>query len=335
MITNYPFTKVVKAVQLEAEIRSSAIVTALHTILLNGTNDLNIEFKDALSAEDEAILNGLVTAHIPVADVIVPLQVSVNELSAKTSLGVPKMATYEPEGESATIVTHDFTDKCSWYQGSIAVNEEVLNNTSGNIYGSAHQFWIDLQNGRVYDEDNIRAAFPGVYVPEIRIDNVLQTSGYSINYEEGTVTFNEPVVGEVKAKYRYADKSWYIIKPRPGKILSIKAAEVQFSSNIVLPSAFIFEAWFTHPVYGPMAVPGSRITYKNAKDFISACNEGQGVIPKWGGLEYDVHVFPFHYARMKSLKSSIGAEIRVFTSGDLAATGEFGTATFYITVENE
>lgn len=66
-VTNYPFTKVAQAIQLENEIQASAIATALDSIVLNGTNDLNVAFKAALSGGDETILNGLVSAHVPVA----------------------------------------------------------------------------------------------------------------------------------------------------------------------------------------------------------------------------------------------------------------------------
>jgi hypothetical protein len=76
-VTNYPFTKVAQPIQLQAQIAASAIVTALESIVLNGTNDLNVSFKDALSGGDETILNGLVTAHTPVAITVVPESVAI------------------------------------------------------------------------------------------------------------------------------------------------------------------------------------------------------------------------------------------------------------------
>lgn len=75
MITNYPFTKVALPAQLEGEIQASAIITAIESIVLNGTDDLNVSFKDALSGGDETILDGLVTAHTPVAQTNPPLPV--------------------------------------------------------------------------------------------------------------------------------------------------------------------------------------------------------------------------------------------------------------------
>jgi hypothetical protein len=82
--TNYQFTKVALPAQLEREIRDSVIVTALDSIVLNGTEDLNVWFKDALSGGDETLLGELVTAHtpVPIPDVPQPV-VTVMELDNK------------------------------------------------------------------------------------------------------------------------------------------------------------------------------------------------------------------------------------------------------------
>lgn len=64
-VTNYPYTKAANPTQLENEIQASAIVTALESIVLNGTDGLNVSFKDALSSGDETLLDGLVAAHTP------------------------------------------------------------------------------------------------------------------------------------------------------------------------------------------------------------------------------------------------------------------------------
>lgn len=256
------------------------------------------------------------------------------KIENKTTDNIPKVSVYEPEGGAATIVSHDFTDKCSWYQGAATMTDEVLSNTTGNIFKSTKTHWIDLENGRLYDEDNILAQNPSLK-PVVKINDVIQTTGFTINPVLGEVTFSSPVTGVVKATFKYADKSWFIIKPKSGKVVSIKSAEVQFSSNVLLNTAFYFEAWVNHPTFGMIPVPGSKVAYKNAKDFVSACNEGQGLIPKWAGLQYDVHVFPFHYARPKPLKFSQGVEIRVYCKDHLAITGEFATATFYVNVDTE
>lgn len=339
MITSYPFTKAVQTLQLENEIKASAIVTAIQSIVLNGANDLNVSFKDALSSGDETILNALVSVHTPVALINEPLLVQV--AAPATSTGLPKVSIYEPEGASSTIISHGFSDKCSWYQGAIQVTMGSLNN-SGLVYSDPNNktHWIDLEHGRLYDEDNImtHSSPANKYKVKVYVGGILVTTGFTIDYTAGTVTFASDPAGVVTASYWYADKSWYCIRPKVGKILSIKAAEVQFSANtnLVPAGAFVFAPWFVgHPVYGTMEIPGQRIVYKNAKDFISACNGGQGVIPKWGELTEDVHVFPFNYVRPKPIKYSEYIEIRVYCSAHEPIAGEFATATFYVTIDNE
>lgn len=63
--TSYLYTKVIIPDQLASEIAVSAIITALDVVILNGTNNVTIWFKDVLSAGDQTILDGLVAAHIP------------------------------------------------------------------------------------------------------------------------------------------------------------------------------------------------------------------------------------------------------------------------------
>lgn len=334
MITSYPFTKAVQTLQLENEIKASAIVTAIQSIVLNGTNDLNVSFKDALSVGDEAILNALVSAHVPIALIDEPMLVQMNVPT--TVSGIPKMAAYEPEGSSATIVTFNLVDKCSWYVMSVQVLLETATTSDNLIYSSVHPFWIDMVNGRCYDEDNIMLLSGNKYAVKVYIDDVLQTSGFTINHVEGKVTFSATVSGVVKFSYHYATTSYYKLRPNAGKKMTIKTAEVQFSTDMTMTSPILFEPWFVgHPVYGSMAIPGQAIAYKNMKDFISACNGGQGLIPKIGELVHDVHVFPFDYARPKPIKYSDYVEIRVYIKNHEPMVGEFATGTFYVAIDNE
>lgn len=271
-------------------------------------------------------------------------QISLLLDSVRTSLGHTKVSPYEPEGAGATIVTHNYSDKCSWFTGSVQILNETYSLNSESSIQLPHTHIIDLKHGRVYDEDNILIETSNKYSVVVSVDDVVKLEDslypttqrfYSVNYETGLITFNAPVTGSVKVSYHYANKSYYSVRPRQGKILSIKVAEVQCSKTTTIPAPFVFEVWFNHPQYGMVPVPGTRLAYKNAKDFISACNEGQGLIPKWGELTQDVHVFPFNYARPKAIKYSDNAEIRVYCMNDIPTGGEYATATFYVTIEDE
>ena len=332
-MATYNYTKTpINIDRLEYEIDQSSITIALDSIVALGSA-LTINFKAALSSPEEATLGTIVTNHTgePMPDQFVQ-KVEIPDFKFTTS-GLPKFSMFEPEGIGATIVTHNFSDKCSWFYGSVQVVNHVMSTSDQLVFTSSIPFWIDMTHGRCYDEDTFNAN--GMYNPVVKIDDVVQTTGFSINYAAGSVTFTSTVSGEVKCSFYRADKSYFKLKPASGKILSIKAAEVQFTSDVTFTKAFYFEAWFNHPTYGMIPVPGSRIAYKNAKDFISACNEGQGLIPKWNELQHDVHVFPFNYARPKPVKFSDNVEIRVYIQDDVAISGEFATATFYVTVDNE
>lgn len=62
-VTKYSYVKAVNILQLEQEIANSSIVHAVDHIDLNGTA-LDVYMKDAISAGDKTILDGLITDHV-------------------------------------------------------------------------------------------------------------------------------------------------------------------------------------------------------------------------------------------------------------------------------
>jgi len=337
MLFPYKFTQITNPDRLTMEIRNCSGITKAFDHVETSLNPVltNVLFREELPQGQVSILNNLLMAHdsAPTIEVQQPLEIN----TKKTSDGIQKVSIYEPEGSSATIVTHNFADRCSWYSYS-RPHSEVLQNigegeSSNKVFKGQYKYWIDLEHGRLYDEDNVMLQTGKKYRPKIYVNNVLQTSGYTINYEDGTVTFEVAQVSTVKVDYYYSDKSYFALRPNPGKKLSIKATEVQFGVNTKLNTPFMFEVWTTGPV--PFPIPGTQIVYKNAMDFISACNEGQGFIPKWGEMVEDVIVFPFNYARPKPMKASQGVEIRVYCKEHKAVSGFFATSTFYVTIDDE
>jgi len=338
------YTKQVNIETLKRSIQSSSITIAIESISTLGTQ-VTIAFKANLDPAAESVLDSVVSSHVYTPFPTEAIQVIYAD-EKKTTEGIPKFAVYEPEGDASTIVSHNFADKTSWAVGAVQVTNEILDNTIANKFVSpnARLHWIDLKHGRLYDEDNALIANP-TWHPVIKVDNVVKTESlgvvvgdYTIDYVTGEVTFLSAPNGVVTATYRYADKSWFVVKPKVGKKLSINTAEVQFARDTVLGGIggeFVFEAWFNHPTYGMIPVPGTSIKYKNAKDFISACNKGTGQIEPWGEITQPVFVFPFDYARPKPIRHSQGVEIRVYIKNHQPVGGQYATATFYVTVENE
>lgn len=347
-MTEFNFSKQVNLDKLKTEIQNSAIIVALDYLTAIGPST-TVVFKNDLSTEEEALLNAVVEAHV--FSELAPEVTKVSLDVAKTSKGFQKVAMYEPEGQGATVVSHNFADKCSWYQHSSNATFVVMETSDNLTFTDPEErtHWIDLDHGRLYDENNIMRTCDYKYRPlvwvddELKLEDIKYLDGtvktlrdYSIDYETGAITFHTEQTGEVKATFYYANKSYYSLRPKQNKTLSIRTTETQFSHTTAFKTAFVFEAWFVgHPIYGTMKVPSTAIYYKNAKDFISACNEGQGLIPKWGELTEDVHVFPFEYARPKPFKFSDFMELRIYTEEHLPVQGEYATATFYVTIDDE
>jgi len=336
---NKTYNKQVNIETLKREIQNSSITIAIESISTLG-NQVTVTFKAHLDTAAESVLDSLVSSHVYIS---YQAEVQIVKIEGpKTTTGFPVVSMREAEGGAATIVSHNFADKTSWYQGSVQVIGGNLINWGTLVYSDPNNktHWIDLENGKLYDEDNVMAAFGNKFKVKVYVDSVQVTSGFTINYEVGTITFNSAITGVVTASYCYAGNSYFSVRPRTGKVLSIQAAEVQFCQGITLPSPFIFAPWFVgHPTYGTMEIPGQQLKYKNFKDFISACNEGQGLIPRIGDIQKDVHIFPFNYARPKPIKHSEYVEIRVYcanhTSVNYEPGGQYATVTFYVTIDDQ
>lgn len=314
---------------LKEEIGSSSIITALDYISSLG-DVLDVYMKDALSTGDKTTLDGVVAAHEGV-----PLEgpPQIVDLFHKTPVQkIPKVSVYKPEGASTTIVTHDWTDPCTWYSQSTRVTGETLTLDVGKTYDFANQNVIDLTHGRMYGENDITG-----YELKVYDNGVLKTedTDYTMNYESGKVTFDVgyTVTGPVTADYSFESGSQWVLKPDAGKVLHIEHAEIQFAKNVSM-TPVSFEIWVYNPADLPNKIMYQQIVYKNIKDVINAANLGQGFIPAMGILSQDILVFPFNYATVKSLKDSDGAELRVRILNDTAYSGQWATSTFYVLSEN-
>lgn len=244
---------------------------------------------------------------------------------------MPTFTSFKPVGQDFTIVSHDWCDKTTWFGDSISVSGETLTDSGdGLTFNSTHTHWIDLTHGKFYKEDTIASS----YQVKVYDNGVLQTTGYTVNYSLGTVTFNASPTGPVTADYNYATTGTFYIKPSSGKSLHLEHAELQFSKDVFVDKAISFEVWAYNPYDLPNKVMVDVIKYKNEKDVINSSNLGQGYIPQFGNLPNDILVFPFNYAAVREMKSSQGVELRL-SIGDTPLTGSYATVSFYCLSEDE
>lgn len=271
--------------------------------------------------------------------------------------GSIKMAAEIPYGSKTQLISVNWCDKCSWYPGSVKVEDEILISDDNIRFHSKNKFWIDMAHGRMSYEDAIVKGAGGAYIPIITADDVTvgpstdsDEEYYSIDYENGDVIFSSSQTGKtIKATYWYATNGSYIIKPDPGKKLKIFLVEVQFSRNVVLNDIMYYQAFGYAGAFAPQLVPPLQATdliplieptvYKRMTDYINEANGAFPLIPACGGPKYgtkdDTIVFQWHYLTRTDLSSSAGMEIRIGLLNSTPHDGELATATFYAVSEDE
>jgi hypothetical protein len=277
------------------------------------------------------------------------------EMSEKTSGGRSLLAIKKADGISFSRVSHDFTNRTTWYTQAKQILDETLVGSGLGPYSSSKPNWIDVTSGNIFQEYNLTS-----YIPQIKVAGVLKVLGvdYTVDYATGAITFVAIQTGVVTASYFYEDGADYILEPDPGKILGLEHSEIQFSKDVQMLGAVNFEIWVYNPLFNssqkivpedPSWYPGKPSEpsrnqlrfmykfekYKNIKDVINSANLGQGFIPKCAGLNNDVLVFPFNYVTEIKLLSSQGGQLRITLEDDTAFTGEWATVTFYCTSEDD
>ena len=308
---------------LVESIRSSDITVAFDFIGTTG-DVCDIWFKSALLAEEETSLGTLVASHTgtPVKQIET---VSLSGIDVSSHEKALKVTNTKLEGSSTMKVSHNFCDKTTWYTESVEVPNEPLTVSGGSddkIFTSAHDFWIDLDNGKVPYEHRMREE----YSPVVNVDGVPQTEGYTLNYESGIVTFDESQAGAVvTAQYHYAGGSGWYLSPAAGKIMKIIGTTVKFSDDAVLDMEHSIS--FQLYVGGGSSAYGSPTVYNNLEDVIKCCMGKAYVVPSFSTVTRQTIALPFDYITSKDLASSIGALIKIKLANDEPMTGTFGIVT--------
>jgi hypothetical protein len=332
-IANHTSNGAVHTPTLKKEIESSSITISLERID-TASDSLKIVFKNSISAGEETTLDNLVSAHDGVA---------AEEPEAVTIQGVEKtsqlksLAVHEvpPEGSSSVFCSHDFTDKTTWYTESVAVVDETLTDSGdGLTFEAANTHFIDMTHGKIHKEDTLNAS--GDYDITVKVNDVVQASGYTVDYVAGEVTFDSSQTGNtVKCSYRYANGSTWILGPADLETtIHVKHTEVQFSKSAKIDSPINFDTYVYNPADLPNKVMYNRVRYKSIRDIVNESNLGYAV-PAIGELTEETIIFPFVYGTVKSLTNSSGAEIRVSIENDIELTGTYGTLTFYCLIKDE
>ena len=274
--------------------------------------------------------------------------------SAGMPLTEPSIFTGPSATRSVSLVSHDLSDRTTWYQKSVQVVDEVLTDSGdGLTFTSINTDWINIDNARLtYTHKQIlkRDGSFGKHADwrtVVKVDDVVQTTGYTQNFATGAITFGASKAGStIKCTYWHnngvSNPSEWLLAPPSGKKMLVQHVELQFSVDIVINNTVRFEIWAGASLgtYGTFASAlweagygQFRADYRNARDLINAANQGQGTIPAIGELTQDVVVMPFNYVQALTLDSAVGTLFRMVLLDNLPFTGgEMCTATFYLQI---
>lgn len=328
----------VNTVKLMGEIDASPIPETVSRIDTQSSM-MNIYFNSEINEAAEIILVSIVANHdgAPTVEVVAPTEVTISDKSVIQ--GAIPVINLKPEDSSFTLATHDFCDKTTWFTNSVGMVDETLTTSDDLTYSAVNDFFINVIDAIINRQDLHQDK-----AIVIKVDDVVVTSGFTINHRNGEVVFDIAQTNKVvKCSYHYATNSEWIIGPSEGKTMIIEHSEVQFAKDVEINTPLRFEIWAGNPYYaveghpyqGMPKIPYSNIQYNSVRDLINEANLGTGFIPKMGDMPDDILVFPFNYISVKAFKYSQGAELRIRAVNDLELTGSYGTATFYLLSKDE
>jgi len=281
------------------------------------------------------------------------------------------------EGSRKTIVSHNWTDPTTWYSNSIkVVNEAPSVVTPLLVYDLANDVIIDSYHAKLWEEDSTMTQYRVLlevstdggttWAPKVEEDpHIAETTqgahgDFVVDYETGQITFHSalPSGTTVRVSYYYVDMdtpgaSQFIVAPLPGKILQLRKAEVQFTTDLVITDTVHFETFGYVDVFAPQylqsnggpypsgtKIPIAKTCYKSMRDYYNEANGAQPTYPALGGAGFrglvnDVVVLQWDYAAMLPISSAAGMEVRIYLVNDIPYGGEYSTATLYGLSENE
>lgn len=98
--------------KLHDEITQSSITIGVDRVDTNG-DELKIVFVSAISTEEQTTLTALVGAHDG-QQVVEPNEPKEVSIGSYTDLGVPLIAIKKPDGQSRTVISHNYCDNTTW-----------------------------------------------------------------------------------------------------------------------------------------------------------------------------------------------------------------------------
>lgn len=293
-----------------------------------------------------------------VIDALEEASVTLNE--TKNSDGIVEFQPAKSYSDSSkSFTTPDFSKRESWWYDTEQITGEVLTaDGTFTIYtttraeyqtgwGAAWINWKKIPN-------NARQTRPELKV-KVYVDDVLQTSGYTVNHATGVVTFSTALTAPevVKVDYNYGKSSTFELVPEAGKKLLVDYVETQFSAGCgVIPEGcyIIFQAIYNGPAIPAMGIPANydvpvkTYEYHTGADFMNESTKSY-VADAFMELSSKTITLPWDYLTGHTLKAP-GDVTTDLVKGEfnklkcqmigeqLIANCDIATGTFYCVVED-
>ena len=312
--------------------------------------DGGIEFNTVLFKQTASIAGGLTPQMVSdVQDFETNILPKSNQqaIDKRSASGRQWVTVFPPEGQSRTVVTHDWSDPTTWYENSIRVVDEVATNSGDNLtYNLSNGNVIDVCHGKILGEDFLKDSQGNSYRVQVKVNGVQKTevdphtgSGdYTVDYAAGKVTFSSALnpTDEVRVTYYYAGGSRFTIKPKSGEILYISSIRAVFTDNIDVRDTMRFVPYGLADVFAPTMVSSGQvasgtliqlddgISYKTFQDYVVESSNTSNRVQTIGGLSGNwrsspgpLNKFEWRYEALSTLYSSYGMEIRIFLENDV------------------
>jgi len=239
------------------------------------------------------------------------------------------------ESERITIPTHDWCKPTTWYFDSEYIEVDISTNntdTTCQTYDIGYkniidcfnlpgvEVWMRIKQPQVITEHN------GIYYFEEVVVNgtKLSKDQYSIDYANGTITFNASQEGNtIIFKGYHARTSKILITPPSDKIYKLRAIEWQADNQLNFNTPFKFKLIDT--TTGETKV---EFTYKNIVDFLTFSNKGYMLTIG----TTDIIVCPWEFD-IGCWVLEPGKAFEMYLIGDTPFSGEFCTGMFCFIIE--
>ena len=324
---------------LDAEIRTSSIVTALERIDVTG-DVLDIIFKDSLSAGDKTILDGDTTS--PAGGLLADHD-SVDKVTADSvtiaNQDIKVTAGKRSDAKILYMFSPDLCDKKTWYLDAIkVVAEDVTAVTAADgtkvtwtldcggdsnakilqVYGYVASGYALAPHGGQPGEYLITATVDGNAMQQDRPHKTAGDRDFSIDSDARTITFHTAPASGVTVTVNY----WYVpdgalchlmkLKcPPAGKKWTIDYVEAQFAKNVemmdtIIFGAYPFESGRGYTIYSAPLQP--ELHYTTMQEVTDYNIGSKPIIPAVGtnsrGYTQDKIVLPWEYVEELSVNNT-------------------------------